>query len=143
MPKKITIRCHEPIGVSKKYGQPWSDVYISWIDKPGRKKYYLAPCLVSKVALEYDLKSNLEIQKKYNDDLFKEEIEEYRNALSWLEDFDVYIHNPSNSLTNIYTSKDYIDRAEAEKMIAEFMKFYGYSDIICKWKRIKFYVIPT
>ena len=142
MPKKIVCKCHEPIGISKKYKQPWSDVYISWTDKPGRKKYRLAPCLVSKPFAEADLKTNLEIQEKYKSLDFQTDIDECRSAIDWLENFDICVHNPNNSFPNIYTSKDYIDRHEAEKMIAELMKFYGYQNIKCKWKRVKLFVIP-
>jgi hypothetical protein len=52
MPKHVTIRCYDPIARDKFARQPWSDVWLSFTAKPGRKKYCFAPTLVSKVALE-------------------------------------------------------------------------------------------
>lgn len=148
MPKKIIVKCHGPISINSEYQSPWEDVWLSWTDKPRRTKYYCGPTLICKPTLESDLKISLECKKDYADnnyDLqngFDKEIEEYTNALAILEHIDIHIPIFNDDIPNIYTSKDYIDRQEAERMIAELMKVYGYDDIVCKWKRSKFVIIP-
>lgn len=142
MPKKITVKCHGPIALSKKHSSPREYVWLSWTDKPGRKKYYLAPCLVGKSALESDLKISHELKEKYKDDFYDDEISQYESALYWLSHGDILIDKLESYFTDIYTNKETIDRQEAEKMIAKLMKFYGYNNIVCKWKRPKIVVIP-
>lgn len=142
MPKKITVKCYGPISINSEYKSPWEDIWLSWTDKPGRKKYYCGPTLICKPTLESDLKISLECKKDYIDG-FDKEIEEYTNALAILKHIDIYIPMFNDDIPNIYTSKDYINRQEAERMIAELMKVYGYNDIVCKWKRSKFVIIPV
>ncbi|MDQ1559261.1 MAG: hypothetical protein QOD32_2321 [Pyrinomonadaceae bacterium] len=43
----------------------------------------------------------------------------------------------------IYTSRSYIDRAEAELMLGKFMRTLGYADVTYKWLRPKFLMIPV
>lgn len=142
MPKKITVRCHGPIALNKKYHSPWEDVWLSWTDKPGRKKYYLAPTLCSKPTVVQDQEINFECQKEHPDLDYKDDIIETAKALDSINQGEIYIDNTNSKIPNVSTPKDYINREEAERMIAEVMKLHGYESIICKWRRPKFIIIP-
>ena len=140
--KKITIKCSGPIAASKKYQSPWEDVWLSWTGKPGRTRYYCAPCLASKTEALSEHEINLECKKKYPENHWDEEIKESQNTLEEIASGKIYIADASD-IPNIYSPKDYIDRAEAEKMIALVMyEVYGFDKIRCKWDRLKFMVIP-
>jgi len=141
--KKITVDCHGPIAVSKKYQSPWEDVWLSWTGKPGRKKYYLAPCLISKPYAESEHEWNLKYSKEHPDPFWEEELKQYVIILKTLESNEIYIEDINDDISSIYTQKDFIDRNEAEKMIAFFMKLHGFNAIRCKWNRPKFIAIPT
>lgn len=142
MPKKITVKCYGPIGHNKTYQSPWEDVWLSWTGKPGRKKYYLAPTLCSKTSTIYDQEINIECKKRNPNIDFDDDIKETQKAIDSINNGIIYIDNPKSKLPNISSPKDYIDRAEAERMIAEVMKLHGYDSIICKWRRPKFVIIP-
>ena len=55
MPKLITVRSYDPIAADKNYRQPWSDVWISFTGKPGRKRFRFGPTLVALPALIQDV----------------------------------------------------------------------------------------
>ena len=145
MSKKIVCSCHEPIGISKDYEQPWSDTYLSWTGKPGRKKYGLAPTLIGKQAAIQDYKISCWLLEKYPDVKdYQDEKTQLESIIRVLEEEKTYvIIDVEKDLPTVYTYKDYINRKEAENMISELMKFKDYYDIKCKWKRVKIYVIPT
>jgi len=140
MPKKITVKCYGPIGINKTYQSSWEDVWLSWTDKPGRKKYYLAPCLCSKT----DLKRDYQIELELKEDGILSFLKQTEDALKFVNNnkIYVYVHNDYKNIPTIYSPKDFIDRAEAERMISEVMKLHGYDSIICKWKRPKTVIIP-
>ena len=140
--KKITVDCHGPIAANKKNKSSWEDVWLTWTGKPGRKKYHLGPCLMSKTALERDHEDNLKCSRKYpeidwTDDLYQSEL-----ALKKVTLGEIHIEDPDSSITNIYTQKECIDRKEAERMIKVLLKLHGFNDVRFKWNRPKFIVIP-
>jgi len=47
-----------------------------------------------------------------------------------------------DNLPDVYSPEEFIDRAEAERMIADVMRANGYENIRCKWKRPKFIITP-
>jgi len=143
MPKKITVRCLGPIAASTKYSSPWEDVWLSWTGKPGRKKFYLAPILVS----HYDTRIELEINKKLQAEhgsLYDNDVEQYTEILKIL-DHKPYYHLPDNTFPTVFTSSEVINREEATRMIEYLMRSLGFDDIMCKWKRLKHnrMIIPT
>lgn len=137
MPKKILVRCHSPLAVDRKCDVEWSDVWLSWTDKPGRKKYYLAPCLCSKSSLDLDIEVQNKCTADYPDLDWRDETEMLAKASEAVGAGRIYIEDSPNGTPTIYSPMEYINRDEAERMIAEVMKLHGYNDIVCKWKRTK------
>jgi len=140
--KKINVNCFGPIAVSKKYSSPWEDVWLSWTGKPGRKKYRLAPCLCGKLEAEQELELTLECKEKYPEIDWDEDIQKSELALMEISNGNIYVEDPKDKITNIYTPKDCIDREEAEKMIRILMESHGFDLIRLKWNRPKLIVIP-
>lgn len=136
MPKKITVKCYGPIAVGREHRSSWEDVWLSWTGKPGRKKYYLGPTLVSRTALEQDHQIN--IKCRFNDEIVRtsEVLKQVLAGNSWVD-----WSNPN--IPTIYSPKEWIDRDEAERMIGELMLHHGFTSIRCKWKRPKMIIIPT
>jgi len=143
MPKKITIRCYGPIALNRKYKSPWEDFYLSWTGKPGRKKYRLAPYLCSRPDIEWHHRRDLETQEKNEDADLGQRILQDTLILEALGKGRIYIEDGDTYLPNVYTPAEFIDRAEAERLIAELMKLRGFDKIRCKWKRPKVIVIPV
>jgi len=142
MSKKITVKCHGPIAANRKYKSLWEDVWLSWTGKPGRTKYYSAPCLIGKLNAEDDHELNLDCVKKYPETDWDDEIAQSKSAIEAISRGEIYIDDPKSDIPNVYTSKDLIDRKEAELMIAEVMKLHGFKEIRYKWIRPKIVVIP-
>ena len=138
MPKLITVRSSDPIAADKNYRQPFFDVWISFTGKPGRKKYKFGPTLVALPALKQDL----EMARDAND---ADEIADCEKILKFLNDEDFYVAPRSDEaeFPSIYTAREYIDRAEAERMIASFMRTLGFAVCRFKWRRPKFTMVPT
>jgi hypothetical protein len=141
-PKKITVACTGPIAVSPKYESPWEDVWLSWKAKPGRKKYYLAPCLQGRIDAVQEHEINLECKEKYPEDDWDKEIENSKAVLEAMSLGKIYVADPESDMPAIYTPKDFIDRAEAEKMIVHLMGLHGVKNIKCVWKKPEFIIIP-
>jgi hypothetical protein len=141
MPKHVTIRCHEPIARYKFARQPWSDVWVIFTAKPGRKKYCFAPTLVAKPTLEDDLRSAQEQQAKdAASDYYAKEIEIAEKVLAIFANGGEHFVDVESSEANtptIYTARPYIDRREAEVMLGKFMRTLGYPDVTYKWLKPK------
>lgn len=130
MPKKIKVSCCGPIAFSKKHQSPWEDVWLSWTEKPGRKKCSIAHTLIGRADLERTL--------EYDEDGTKE----LKTALVHAKN-GCYFVAPFENMSNVYTPKEFIDREEAERMISKVMKEYGFKSIVCKWLRQKLLIIPV
>ncbi|HEX8131107.1 MAG TPA: hypothetical protein VF527_18555 [Pyrinomonadaceae bacterium] len=146
MPKHVTVRCYDPIARYKFARQPWSDVWLSFTAKPGRKKYCFALTLVSKVALEGDLRSAQEQQAKGAVSNYAKDIEIAENVLTLFangDDHFVDVESSEKYTPTIYTSRPYIDRPEAEVMLRKFMRTLGYENVTYKWLKPKFLMIPV
>jgi hypothetical protein len=136
--KLITVRCYDPIAVDKTYRQPWSDLWISFTSKPGRRRYAFAPTLVSLPALKQDLQMALDV----NDAAEAADCERIMQLLN--EDDGLDIERGANEdQPTIYTSREYIDRAEAQRMISYFLGTLGYANCRFKWLRPKIVLIPV
>jgi len=144
MPKKITINSVSPLAVHKWYETIWDDVYLSWSVKPGRSIRKIAPMIGSRKDLEYEYKDMIDMQNESPDFDYSEEINNFKKIIDYMNDYnEIYIEDPDDPITEIYTPKDYIDKKEAERMIAKLMKYYGFNEIRCKWKRPKMFVISV
>jgi len=72
-----------------------------------------------------------------------EDIKRLKFALAAIETGKIYADDLETKMPNVYSPKPLIDRAEAELMIAEVMRYHGFDNIRCKWKRPKSIIIPT
>lgn len=119
---KINVTCFGPIANSKKSMSIWEDVWISW-NNPNRKgrkeKICLGPCLCSLT----DLRNEPDPQSPTVNELIHQEY---------------CIPDPDSEIPEIYTSKEHIDRQEAENMIVYLLTNYydmEKKNIWFKWKR--------
>jgi hypothetical protein len=74
---------------------------------------------------------------------WREAVKQSKLALQTIGKGKIYIDDPSSRIPNIYTPRELINRAEAERMIAEVMKLHGFDSIRCKWMRPKLLIIPV
>ena len=81
---KVYIYNHEPIGVCPVSEQYWSDVWLTYTQKPGRRKKRIAPTLISITELARDLEIDEEIQKKNPDLDLKDQISRTKEILDYL-----------------------------------------------------------
>lgn len=140
--KLITIRCYGPIAVNKQYKSLWEDIWLSWTGKPGRTKYYLGPTLLSKTEAYNEYELNLDCKKHHPEIDWEDEIRKSQIAINSIEGDAIYIEDPADEIPNIYSPREYIDRVEAESMIAAIMKSKGFDKIRCKWVRPKLIIVP-
>jgi hypothetical protein len=146
MPKHVTIRCHEPIAWDRFARQPWSDVWLNFTAKPGRKKYCFAPTLVSKPVLEDDLRDAQEQQAKDPAPKHSKDVELAEKVLAIFANGGKHFVDVESSETfapTIYTARPYIDRKEAEIMLGKFMRTLGYPDVTYKWLKPKILITPV
>jgi len=136
--KLITVRSYDPIATDREYRQPWSDVWISFTGKPGRKRCKFGPTLVALPALIQDV----ELARSSGDVAETRDCERILRVLS-RSNYYVEARSSEAGFPSIYTSRKYIDRAEAERMIAHFMSTLGVAACRCKWLRPKFTMVPT
>lgn len=141
--KLIKCICHEPIAVSKTARQSWSDVWVQYTGKPGRKKVSWGPTLVSKSDLEHEIQFQIELKNKYPFSFGGEELLELLDIEEKLKTQEVFISNDWDYGTpTIYTASDFIDRKEAEKMLTVMMRGLGFKNVRFKWLRTKVIVRP-
>lgn len=146
-PKGKLIHCHgcEPLFVSKEYRQPWADVWLSWTSKPGRTKMKYAPCLVSKPSAEQDLMITEDCARLHPDLNYKDDLARERRVLSALTALDsIHIEEFANKhMPEIATSREYIDRREAERMLRYYFETMHRMPLVrFKWHRPHHVVIP-
>jgi hypothetical protein len=149
MAKKIKVKCYGTVAVDKQAKSPWEDVYLEWTEKPGRKKRNIGLTVISKSNLEMDLKINKELVAKFPECDIQKDIDYELKALKELEKNQVYIHaiasdypdrDDYKDLLEVFTSKEYLDRAEIDRLIGIVADRYGYPHVVTKWKRPSFFV---
>ena len=144
MSKEIKVRCYGPIAVSKQYESPWEDVWLSWKGKPGRKKYYLGPCLKSRTECKSDLEINLDCQKDYPEHDWSDDIKRNKLALAAIKSGKIFIDDNYPTIPDICSPKEFINRKEAEVMIGVVLKeMYDIKNIKCNWLKPNIIIIPT
>lgn len=140
--KRITCRGHCPIFVDPDYKQPWADVWIRFKARPGRA-FEFGPTLMTKQDVEAHLKITEECQAEHPEFDYGKDIADARRALAALEVSDVYVDPEIHHGPEIYTSRDGIDRNEAERMLSAFVARYGYKNLKFVWKRPKIVAVPV
>ena len=132
----ITIECWEPMGRDRSVRQPWSDVRISFVAEPGGETIEFEPTLVSHARLERDLNFEREHQRKHPEQTDSETIkrlapivEHFNNGAEFYIDSD----SADDKVPEIYTSREFIDQAEAERMLVHFLGTQGIKDVGFQW----------
>ena len=137
MPKEIKVTCWGSIALSDKYKSYWEDVWLTWKGKPGRKKYYLGPCLCSKTEAESELSVSIECQKKHPNIDWSKDIKISKKSLESINNGEIYIDDVNSKIPNVYSPKELIDRKEAEKMISKLLKIYNIKNVKYDWIKPK------
>jgi hypothetical protein len=135
--KVVTCITHEPLGMYPDARQGWCDVWIRFKAKPGRKKYYFGPTLMSRGELDADLYIDQQCQKKCREDDFSEEIACNEQILARMDAGErvVIMHAHGEGCPDIYINAPYIDRATAGEMLAAFMVSLGHANVVFRWRK--------
>jgi hypothetical protein len=116
--------------------QPWSDVSVTFIREPGGKTYRYEPTLISRKCLEQDLtlarKSGQSRPAKDNSTTL-DRLERITRIFDSGARFHIESRSPDELTPEIYTSNDFIDQAEAEKMLVHFLRTQGLTDPGFQW----------
>lgn len=136
--KRVICSGHGPIFCGKQYKSPWEDVWIRW--KERRKTKYHAPVLISLPLARFDLSVAEELVKKYPEEKeFRDDLVSLQGIISTLEAGAYYIKD-FDKFPTLYTPKDYIDQAEAEKLLS--MLLIEHKNLKFDWRRPKIVVTP-
>jgi len=126
---KVIVNCFGPIAFGQDYQSPWEDVWLQWTTKPGRRKIRWAPCLVSR--------SYANAAQEFDPDYYSQPLQAVASG-------DIFIVDPKSETTEIFTPADYVDRAEAERMITTLVTaISGPQPVRFKWKRPKLFIQPV
>lgn len=147
MGKLVKCKGHGPL---QNWGWPdllvgWEDVWISWSCKPGRKTAYRGPTLIGMVDLKSEIYFHGELVKEYPEEpSYQEDLDSLLSAKEQLLAGKPFVVEGGNkNCDSIYTAKDWINRAEAEKMLAYYLReTEGMKDVRFKWVRAKRLVMP-
>lgn len=141
--KKIKVSCCGPIAFKDTYKSMWEDVWLTWTSKPGRKKNYLGPTLISFYDAIRECKQLVELQKDNPDLDYSEEIQEYNNLIKDSQSNGFSISWVDKKCPTVITDKECINREEADKMINYLMQYFGFKKVTTKWTRPKLMIVPV
>ena len=141
--KRVLVRCYEPIAVDWDYRQPWSDVWIRYKARPGRRVYGFAPTLISRREWMFNLQEaqdEARTSKKA-----QTEVKRLESVVARLQTYAAYVEidGPDSECPNIYSAAEWIDRREAETMLRAFMALRGFRRIKFLWSRPRLIVQPV
>ena len=141
--KRVFVRCYEPIAVDRDCRQPWSDVWIRYKARPGRRVYSFAPTLISRREWMFNLQEaqdEARTSKKA-----QTEVKRLESVVARLQTSAVYVEidGPDSECPNIYSVTEWIDRNEAETMLRAFMALRGFRRIKFLWSRPRLIVQPV
>ena len=129
--KIINVKCYGPIAAGPHYESPWEDVWLQWKGKPGRRKYSADPTLVGLHEALNDLKVAPAKDKP-----------DQREVLKQLKR-QPYVVEITN-LTHVYTRAEQFNRAEAERMLAYYLKErHGIANPKFRWRKSTFRLMPA
>jgi len=135
--KQVRVRCYGPIAYGKQYSSPWEDLFIMYKTGPGKSHYFWLT-VVGMSDLLKELKTVQELNEEFSG-AYVEEIKEFEDILKILSFQDFHV---DKEFKNIYSNKDLIDKKESNRLISEFMKIKGFSNIHCRWKNPGFCITP-
>jgi len=116
--------------------QPWSDVRISFVEEPGGQTIEFEPTLVSRARLERDLDFERDYRRKHPREDGSATIERLATIVEHFNngaEFYVDIKSTNDKIPEIYTSHEFIDQAEAERMLVHFLETQGIKNIGFQW----------
>jgi len=140
MPSRKTVRiyCYEPVAKYPEAQQPWSDVYLSFKAKPGRKVYRYAPTITTlaymKIMNDFMVLGGT-LQPEYSDALIQ--LVEKNGIL-----IDTTEHGKPD-MPEIFVSNDYLDRLTIEGILRIFLKTLQIGNVKFKWDKPSIIVTPT
>ena len=151
--KKVYVSSHGPLWwAGTQVG--WEDVWLRFHAR--RRPVYLAPCLVSREHLRSDIAIYTNIandSKAPTREFHREVAKKLESILRQLDHQPVVLHvqpsvmpteclgtvsylrEPGYGMSDVYTSKSWIDRAEAERMMDAYLAAIGVRHCSYKWKR--------
>ena len=117
------------------YRQPWADVWVTFSGKPGRRRYEFAPTLLSRPELDLDL-SNAKDEANSSSE-YSGHIARLEKIVAVLRSQRVYVDPayPNPYYPNVYTAAPWIDRSEAEAMLAYFLRALGIPRVKFAWQK--------
>lgn len=124
------------MGRDKSVRQPWSDVRISFVAEPGGQTIEFEPTLVSHARLERDLNFEREYQRQHPREDGSAIIERLATIVEQFNNgAECYVDSKSKDdrIPEIYTSHEFIDQAEAERMLVHFLGTRGIKDVGFQW----------
>ncbi len=155
--KIVHVTSHGPLSFSKAVEIGWEDVWLR--THSGRHPLRLAPCLVSREHLRSDIAMAETIAgdpKATTQDYHRKEADDLRALLAKLDaNGHVIDHEPKITrrgrgdpgrdfgLANVYTSRPWINHAEAERMLGTYLAALGIYNVVYKWKGSRFFAWPT
>lgn len=161
MNKRVLVKSFSGIAVDPTYMVGWDDIYLE-LHWPKRHKLYLAPTFMTRDDLVGDINRQRELAKdkkwKTSWPDFESHAFKLQAVLDRLDKEGVVVDAELNSkqlarsrcgdgdrfaLAGVYTSKEWIDRAEAERMITHYIGLFGVRDAKYVWIRPRFFVNPV
>jgi hypothetical protein len=152
MPKLINVKCHEPVALPNREDirQGWSDVWLEFTVKPGRKKERICVCLVSRGRLIKDIdfeKSFIVNYPKYFNES-KVLLDDYELILNNLDlagggsvFVDEYVYDTS---ITIYINNEVLSRNTIESVLDSYLcEKFGFESCKFKWERPRFITTPV
>jgi hypothetical protein len=143
--KRVLVRCYEPIATDPSYRQPWSDVWIRFKARPGRRIYKYGPTLISRPELHLDLRRARERAAEEASEEAAADLADNERIDALLKTVPIYVHTgyPEPLYPNIYTTADWIDRREAEKILQALMTELGFGRVKFVWRKTRFVIHPV
>lgn len=138
--KRVRVTCHSPFAVYPEAEEPWTDVWLAWKERPGRACRRAGPTLCGRSNLEWDMEATASCIEKHGPEGFDEDRDYERRILAAIEADGIATLDTENC-PNIYTSRPYIDRAEAERMLAWWLaRSHGIHNPRFDWRRPSVFV---
>lgn len=150
--KHIRVRCYGPIAVDKSYESPWEDIWLRWRDRPGRARKATVT-----ICGRGNLENDIDIQEKCLADAVREkkdyatecaaDLAKLRGLLAKLttpESTALYPHDDDDGCPDIYCGKEMLTRAEAERVMAQWLEQkHGLRNLKFCWRRPRYMVVSV
>lgn len=151
MGRRKVIRCitSSPFAIYPEAEEPWSDVWVSWKERPGRSRRKFGPTLLARVDTRgevekdefliplYAAEGNSEMEEFCREDLPKaQEMLRRVDAEDGIIDPD-----PKESCPNLYTTAEWLTRQTAEEMLARWLReVHGIRHPKFRWNHPKIFI---